>query len=1508
MRRPLEVKGRHLGQSSDLTLFAPLKQGLVGSLEAVTYKSRTKRLLEGLHAMRSRSHEYAYMRLISDAVERVGAIQSVRVAVIEPQDMVLLSVTFDGNWASYLRVLWHKVGALLDLIFCNTEGYVDAKLNRFEDWAAWVHRVQTETSFFYGAPAATARDVLFQRRQERRRLAGPADAARDVREATDVLPGAEADASLDTLDPDLNAPLAPEITPATLLRQGLATAAALYRFADQFLPGSPDGDRLHRAATELLQEFVVRYGEGVLDPGLDMPEGKLRERYARELAWLFGAGAPGKDGGADAAPWPKDLANVQGGILDGWRDITHGALVMLSFDAPDAAARFLDTVRKDMATAATNHDVAKGTTIRTVALTIDGLYALGADSTLLDAMPEEFRQGMAARAGLLGDVRRNHPDRWTPPPSWRAGGGRVALAAVHAVVQLRTNTADDKLIPILDTTDPQHPLYASIKALDKLAAGARVVAVESMRRLYKDVPGRAGVHEHFGYEDGLGQPQIAESVAQPDYAGNVLPVGELLLGYPNSADANGGPSCATGEPTNAWLHDGSFLVVRKYRQHIDRFEQAISSVKTAAGKALDPEVVAGKLMGRDRKGHPLVDPAVTGNAFDYRRDAAGVKCPLPAHIRRGNPRDEASANGARPAGSRPARIMRRSMSFGPTVEENKSGTERGLIFMAYNSSLAEQFEVVQRWMVGGNSSGTSSGASCPLLGVAESGRERHFRFVHDNETVHAELDGQGPLFDDPLPLVQLDWGAYLWVPSLAAIDRLIALAGTGGADAERAWSLPRGRALLEGLLGRAANPCPHSARLAWKAALEDVEAMSSFDSASLWAAIRADHGGVLRTPYGVLVGEHALLHTTLTDPGRTLSAAGYQSRLRDSLGEIYLGLDDTGAGCRYRAESDSINAAIGKLAADKSFALARDAVTKRIDALVKEAVALADLSVNPRFETTFEPRELFDEVLATLCEEWCGLTEAGGRFTRGPARWDWKPGEPPQYPGHFVAPSRHTFQPHPGKEVEAFGVAHGRAVTSALRLLIDDWYSSGKLPTQPLAKAILGHPLAKADHAFAARSLAGVVMGFVPTLDGALRSLAQEWLGDGTFWSLRAQFGGKSFTPAEAKARLQAPLQRALQLRPVPDVIWRTSAKAQEIGGLHVEPAETVVFGLASAAQQMLASGREDSARSMFGGVRRQGGATHACPGHDAAMAVLLGAMAGLVSTKHPLAPVLGTTALRIEGDSNVSHSTVCEAQVANKEWKLHRFDAKKQDLGTVMIWGDSWVNRWYRPLGKNLAHQIEGLSCTVPGGVADLAYPFDTAKWLNLSAMAGAVNDPLIKANLQDAIKDLAPKAILLSGGGNDAAGATLLRLVHPSPRGLDTTEVAAFVWTELKGYFISVIELIQATPRSDGSIVPVVLHGYDHPIPEIGGGYLGQYLCGSKLRYSESEAAGIMRDLIDELNKMMATLPSLLTKGTVTHVKLTGVLERAMPGKAKTLWSNELHPTPKGFALLAEEIVKVL
>src|SRR6185369_13318716 len=48
----------------------------------------------------------------------------------------------------------------------------------------------------------------------------------------------------------------------------------------------------------------------------------------------------------------------------------------------------------------------------TVAFTWNGLRALGVDEASLATFPLEFRQGMAARAEIIGDTGANQPGNW----------------------------------------------------------------------------------------------------------------------------------------------------------------------------------------------------------------------------------------------------------------------------------------------------------------------------------------------------------------------------------------------------------------------------------------------------------------------------------------------------------------------------------------------------------------------------------------------------------------------------------------------------------------------------------------------------------------------------------------------------------------------------------------------------------------------------------------------------------------------------------------------------------------------------------------------------------------------------------------------------------------------------------------------------------------------------------------------------------------------------------------
>ena len=70
-----------------------------------------------------------------------------------------------------------------------------------------------------------------------------------------------------------------------------------------------------------------------------------------------------------------------------------------------------------------------------MAFTWNGLRALGVDESSLASFPEEFKQGMVARAEMLGDTGMNHPDNWI---------GKLASPELHALVVLFARDAAER--------------------------------------------------------------------------------------------------------------------------------------------------------------------------------------------------------------------------------------------------------------------------------------------------------------------------------------------------------------------------------------------------------------------------------------------------------------------------------------------------------------------------------------------------------------------------------------------------------------------------------------------------------------------------------------------------------------------------------------------------------------------------------------------------------------------------------------------------------------------------------------------------------------------------------------------------------------------------------------------------------------------------------------------------------------------------------------------------------
>lgn len=193
-----------------------------------------------------------------------------------------------------------------------------------------------------------------------------------------------------------------------------------------------------------------------------------------------------------------------------------------------------------------------------------------------------------------------------------------------------------------------------------------------------------------------------------------------------------------------------------------------------------------------------------------------------------------------------------------------------------------------------------------------------------------------------------------------------------------------------------------------------------------------------------------------------------------------------------------------------------------------------------------------------------------------------------------------------------------------------------------------------------------------------------------------------------------------------------------------------------------------------------------------------------------------------------------------------------------------------------------------------------------------------LIRTIEKMARRQQAPRAVLLSGGGNDVAGDEFAELLNhrESPNwGLNQASVDGAI-NRIRDAYVSIISSIDEVMRREtGQVVPIVLHGYDYAVPD-GRGVLGGwwFLPGPWLRPSfqkkgyrnEEEMHGIIRELIDALNEMQQELIRSMGLRHVHHVELRG--ELPTDGTYKEWWANELHPTQNGFDIVARRFSLVL
>src|SRR5262245_32001344 len=108
------------------------------------------------------------------------------------------------------------------------------------------------------------------------------------------------------------------------------------------------------------------------------------------------------------------LDEIQGIVLRNRPSPYVGTYILLRVDDPDAGRQLMGRLA-GLVDSAANWWHAALPALLNVRLTDRGAEPLQVPPASLDTFPDEFRQGMAARAELLGDTGDSAPARWEQP-------------------------------------------------------------------------------------------------------------------------------------------------------------------------------------------------------------------------------------------------------------------------------------------------------------------------------------------------------------------------------------------------------------------------------------------------------------------------------------------------------------------------------------------------------------------------------------------------------------------------------------------------------------------------------------------------------------------------------------------------------------------------------------------------------------------------------------------------------------------------------------------------------------------------------------------------------------------------------------------------------------------------------------------------------------------------------------------------------------------------------------
>jgi hypothetical protein len=252
---------------------------------------------------------------------------------------------------------------------------------------------------------------------------------------------------------------------------------------------------------------------------------------------------------------------------------------------------------------------------------------------------------------------------------------------------------------------------------------------------------------------------------------------------------------------------------------------------------------------------------------------------------------------------------------------------------------------------------------------------------------------------------------------------------------------------------------------------------------------------------------------------------------------------------------------------------------------------------------------------------------------------------------------------------------------------------------------------------------------------------------------------------------------------------------------------------------------------------------------------------------------------------------------------------ASTQTAGFLVAAGDSWFDYPFfdvlKLLDDNYGYNVES--------AAHRGDPIEAM------AYQGGQLDKFARCVEKVLAHGAVPKAVLLSGGGDDIAGnefGMLLNNAASSIGGWNSEIVDGVLNQRIVSAYKSMLSSITwLCQQKTGQVLPILVHGYDYPVPDGRGFWGGWPFPGPWLEPGFREKrfddlagnVALMRDIMDRFNGMLAGLVSDPAFANVHYVDLRGTLSTDL-GNYQDWWENELHPTEQGFTAVTGKFASVL